>query len=77
MRSEKGLFNLAKMYVMLEQEFDKPLTDFELEEIKENMDGIRNTILEKDYDVNKFTHYQQIYREMSVAEYFEFIKTLE
>ena len=77
MQSEKELFNLAKMYVMLDREFQRPLPEYELEEIKENMEEIRNTILNKNYDVDKFVHYQQLYKEMSVAEYFEFIKTLE
>lgn len=77
MRSEKELFNLAKMYVMLEGELQKPLPEYESEEVKENMEEVRNTILEKGYDVNKFMHYQQMYKDMSVREYFEFIKTLE
>lgn len=77
MKSEKELFNLAKMYVMSESELQKPLLEYELEEVKENMKKIRNTIFEKGYDVNKFIYYQQMYKEMSIAEYFEFIKTLE
>lgn len=77
MKSEKELFNLAEMYVMLSNELDKPLLDFEYDEAKETMEEIRNTILQKGYDVNKFMHYQQMYREMSITEYFEFMKTLE
>ena len=77
MKSEKELFELAKMYVMLDREFQRPLPEYEVEEIKESMEGIRNTLLEKQYDVDKFVHYQQLYKEMSIGEYFEFIKTLE
>lgn len=77
MQNEKELFQLAKSYVMLEQEYQKTLPDFELQEIKESMEDIRNTILKKGYDVNKFVHYQQLYKEMSISEYFEFIKTLK
>ena len=77
MKSEKELFELAKMYVMLSDELDKELSSFEFEEVKENMEGIRNTLLKKGYDVNKFMHYQKLYREMSIGEYFEFVKTLE
>ena len=77
MHSEKELFNLAKMYVMLDRELQKPLPEYELEETKENMEEIRNTILNQNYDVDKFVHFQQLYKEMSVVEYFEFIKTLE
>lgn len=77
MKSEKELFELAKMYVMIDRDLNRELSSFEYEELKEHADNIRNTILEKGYDVNKFMHYQQIYREMSIGEYFEFIKTLE
>ena len=77
MKSEKELFELAKMYVMLDRELQRPLPEYELEEIKESMEGIRNTLLEKQYDVDKFVHYQQLYKEMSIGEYFEFIKTLQ
>ena len=77
MKSEKELFELAKMYVMLSDELNKELSSFEFDEVKENMEGIRNTLLKKGYDVNKFMHYQQLYREMSIGEYFEFIKTLQ
>lgn len=77
MKSEKELFELAKMYVMLSDELDKELSSFEFDEVKENMEGIRNTLLKKGYDVNKFMHYQKLYREMSIGEYFEFIKTLQ
>lgn len=77
MQSEKELFELAKMYVMLSDELNKELSGFEFDEVKDNMEQIRNTILTKGYDVNKFMHYQQMYRTMSIGEYFEFIKTLE
>lgn len=77
MKSEKELFELAKMYVMIDRDLNRELSDFEYEELKEHADKIRNTLLEKGYDVNKFMHYQQLYREMSIGEYFEFIKTLE
>lgn len=76
MKSEKELFNLAKSYVMLESELNKPLREYEIEEVKENMEHIRNTLLEKNYDINQFNHYKELYKEMSIGEYFEFIKTL-
>lgn len=77
MKSEKELFELAKMYVMLDMELERPLPEYELEEIKESMEGIRNTLLNKNYDVNEFMHFQQLYKKMSIGEYFDFIKTLE
>lgn len=76
MKSEKELFNLAKSYVMLESELDKPLREYEIEEVKEGMEHIRNTLLEKNYDVHMFNHYRELYKTMSIGEYFEFIKTL-
>lgn len=76
MKSEKELFNLAKSYVMLESELDKPLRDYEIEEVKEGMEHIRNALLEKNYDVDTFNHYRELYKTMSISEYFEFVKTL-
>lgn len=76
MKSEKELFNLAKSYVMLESELDKPLREYEIEEVKDGMGHIRNTLLEKNYDVDTFNHYRELYKTMSIGEYFEFIKTL-
>ena len=76
MKSEKELFNLAKQYVMLESELDKPLREYEMEEVKEGMAEIRNVLLKKSYDVDMFNHYRELYKTMSISEYFEFIKTL-
>ena len=78
MKSDKELFDLAKMYVVLSNELERRLSpEYELEEIKESLEEIRNTLLEKNYDVNKFLHFQQLYKELSIKEYYEFIKTLE
>lgn len=76
MKSEKELFNLAKSYVMLESELDKPLREYEVEEVKDSMEEIRNVLLKKSYDVDTFNHYRELYKTMSIGEYFEFIKTL-
>lgn len=76
MKSDKELFELAKHYVMFVDEYEKTMLDYELEELKEEMDKIRNTVLEKGYNIDKFVEYQNLYREMSMGEYFEFIKTL-
>lgn len=73
MSSEKELFNLAKMYVMLSEKLNKELLEYELEEIKEELEKIRNTILKKNYDIDKFVYYQKLYKEMSISEYFEFV----
>ena len=77
MNIEKELIELAKMYVMLSEELNKELLEYELEEVKEELEKIRNVILKKNYDIDKFVHYQRLYKEMSIGEYFEFIKTLK
>lgn len=78
MKSGKELFDLAKMYATLEMDFENDnITEFEIDEFKYEMEKIRNVLLEKKYDVGKFLEYKQLYKEMSVGEYFEFIKTLE
>lgn len=75
MKSDKELFKLARDYVMLFDLYEKARVDEE--EFKEHMNKIRNTVLEKGYSVDKFVEYQTIYKEMTIGEYFEFIKTLD
>ena len=74
MNGDKELFKLARHYVMLIDSFEKAtLYD---DEFKEEMEKIRNEVLEKRYDIDKFVEFQKMYREMTVEEYYEFIKTL-
>lgn len=75
MNSDKELFKLAKHYVMLIDSFEKAIVYDD--EFKEEMEKIRNEVLEKRYDIDKFVEFQKMYREMTVAEYYEFIKTLD
>lgn len=79
MKSERELFDLAKMYATMEVDFEEGLrmSEFEIVELKYNMEKIRNVLLEKNYDVDKFLKYVRLYKEMSVGEYLEFIKTLK
>ena len=79
MKSEKELFGLAQMYVTLEDEYNKAAEYdlYTLDEIKEGLENIRDTLFQKGYDIDKFIHYQELYRTMTMGEYFEFIKTLE
>lgn len=74
MKSDKELFKLARQYIMLLDLYRKARLDNE--ELEEEMGKIRNTILEKGYDADKFVEYQKLYRKMTIAEYYEFIKTL-
>lgn len=79
MKSEKELFGLAQMYVGLEEEYKKAseYNLYELDEIKKGLENIRDTLFQKGYDVDKFLHYQHLYRSMTIGEYAKFIKTLE
>lgn len=76
MRSEKELFGLAQMYVGLEGQFRRA-SEYEIDEIKSELANIRDILLKKGYDVNKFIYYQELYKTMTVKEYMDFIKTLE
>ena len=79
MKSDKELFGLAQIYVGLEREYEKAAEYdlYELGEIKNALDNIRDTLFQKGYDIDKFIHYQHLYKTMTVGEYVEFIKTLE
>ena len=77
MRSEKELFKLAQMYVGLEEQFNRATSEFELDEIKYELAKIRDVLLKKRYDVDKFVEYQKLYKTMTVGEYAEFIKNLK
>lgn len=78
MKSEKELFNLAKEYALMEMEFENGfLNEFESDGLKYGMEEIRKVLLEKNYDVDMFLKYKALYKQMSIAEYSEFIKTLE
>ena len=79
MKSDKELFGLAQIYVGLEKEYEKAseYNLYELDEIKKGLENIRDTLFQKGYDIDKFIHYQHLYKIMSVGEYIQFIKTLE
>ena len=75
MKGDRELFNLAKNYVMLIDLYERARVNNE--EFKEHMEEIRNEVLEKGYDIDKFVEYQNLYRELSIKDYYEFIKTLD
>lgn len=77
MRSEKELFKLAQLYVGLEEQFNRTSSEFELDEIKYELANIRDILFKKRYDVDTFVYYQQLYKNMTIKEYSDFIKTLE
>ena len=79
MKSDKELFGLAQMYVTLQKEYEKAseYNLYDLDEIKQGLENIRDTLFQKGYDIDKFIHYQELYQTMTIGEYIEFIKTLE
>lgn len=79
MKSDKELFGLAQMYVTLQKEYEKAseYNLYDLDEIKQGLENIRDTLFQKGYDIDKFLHYQEMYLTMSIKEYIEFVKTLE
>lgn len=79
MKSDKELFGLTQMYITLEDEYRK-IQEYDLDdldEIKRGLENIRDTLFQKGYDIDKFIHFQYLYRTMTVKEYMDFIKTLE
>lgn len=75
MSNDRDLFNLAKNYVMVFDLYERARINNE--EFAEEMDKIRNEVLKKGYNIDKFVEFQNLYRELTVAEYYEFIKTLD
>lgn len=77
MRSEKELFRLAKDMVFIEDRLQDGCNSMVREELTEEAAKIRKTLLEKNYDVSMFLYYKDLYKTMTIAEYYEFIKTFE
>lgn len=77
MKSEKELFQLAKDMVFIEDRLQDGHNEMEREELTEEAAKIRNILLKKNYDVNTFICYKELYKTMTVEEYYRFIKTLE
>lgn len=75
MKGDRELFNLAKNYVMVFDLYERARINNE--EFAEEMDKIRNEVLKKGYSIDKFVEYQNLYRELSIKDYYEFIKTLD
>jgi hypothetical protein len=77
MKSEKELFKLATDMSFIEDKLQENIDDFTREELMEDAKRIRDILFKKNYDVSMFLYYKDLYKTLSVAEYFEFIKTLE
>lgn len=77
MKSELALFKLAKEMAFIEDELRDCYNEMVKEELKEEARRIRKTLLDCHYDVNTFLHYKELYKTMTMEEYYEFIKILK
>lgn len=77
MKSELELFKLAKDMAFIENELRDCYNEMVKEELKEEARRIRKVLLEKNYDVNTFLHYKDLYKTMTVEEYIEFVRLLK
>ena len=77
MKSELALFKLAKEMAFIEDELRDCYNVMVKEELKEEARRIRKVLLEKNYDVNTFLHYKDLYKTMTVEEYIEFVRLLK
>ena len=77
MKSEIELFKLAQNMVHIESKLEENISQFLREELIVEAANIRDAIFRKGYDANKFLEYKEIYKGLSVEEYYRFIKSLE
>lgn len=76
MRSEKELFKLAKDMAFIEDKLQEDCNEMVREELAEEASKIGKILLEKNYDVNTFIYYKDLYKTMTIEEYYEFFKIL-
>ena len=76
MRSKRELFGLARDMAFIEDLLQENINEMTREELTEEAAKIRNTLLEKNYDVNTFLHYKDLYKSMTIDGYYNFINTL-
>lgn len=77
MKSERELFKLAQNMVHIESKLEENISEFLREELIEEASEIRRVLFRKGYDANQFLDYKELYKSLSVEEYYRFIKTLE
>lgn len=77
MRSEKELFGLAKDMAFIEDKLQEGCNSMVREELTEEAKKIRMILLEKNYDVDTFLYYKDLYKTMTLEEYYEFVKLLD
>lgn len=77
MKSELALFKLAKDMAFIEDKLRDCYDEMVREELNEEAARIRKILLDCHYDVNTFLHYKELYKTMTIDEYFEVIKILK
>ena len=77
MKSELALFKLAKDMAFIEDKLRDCYDEMVREELNEEAARIRKILLDCHYDVNTFLHYKELYKTMTVYEYYDFIKILK
>lgn len=77
MNREQELFKLARDMVYIEDKLQTNVSELMREELTQAAADIRAVLLKKNYDVNTFLHYKEIYPKMTVSEYYAFLDKLE
>lgn len=77
MKSERELFKLAQNMVHIESKLEENISEFLREELIAEAAEIRRVLFRKGYDANQFLDYKELYKSLSVEDYYRFIKTLE
>ena len=76
MNREQELFKLARDMVYIEDKLQANVSELMREELTQAAADIRAVLLKKNYDVNTFLHYKEIYPKMTVSEYYDFLDNL-
>ena len=69
-KSERELFTLASDMSYIEDKLQENISEIARKELIEEASKIRDTLLEKNYDVNKFLYYKEFYKTLTVPEYY-------
>lgn len=77
MSREYELFKLAKDMVYIEEKLRVGVSGLMREELTAAAAEIRAELLAKNYDVNTFLRYMEIYPTLTMTEYFDFVDKLK
>ena len=76
MNREQELFKLARDMVYIEDKLQSNVSELMREELTQAAADIRAELLKKNYDVNTFLLYKEIYPKRTVSEYYAFLDSL-